>query len=93
MGGEGTPGSISNPEVKLSSADGTALETGWESRSLPKELALCSLRSGGRWFSGEMNIISSEKHLTHADERGIIIGTLNDKPLTNQSTPVRFGVG
>ena len=32
--GEGTPGSIPNPEVKLSSADGTARETVWESRSL-----------------------------------------------------------
>src|SRR5438093_2491543 len=33
-GGE-TPGPIPNPEVKPSSADGTALETGWESRSPP----------------------------------------------------------
>jgi hypothetical protein len=32
--GGGTPGSIPNPEVKPSSADGTARETGWESRSL-----------------------------------------------------------
>ena len=32
--GEGTPGSIPNPEVKLSSADGTARVTVWESRSL-----------------------------------------------------------
>ena len=31
--GEGTPGPIPNPEVKLSSADGTARETVWESRS------------------------------------------------------------
>ena len=35
--GEGTPGPIPNPEVKLSSADGTALEAGWESRSSPTE--------------------------------------------------------
>jgi len=34
-GGE-TPGSIPNPEVKPSSADGTAPETGWESRSPPR---------------------------------------------------------
>ena len=34
-GGE-TPGPIPNPEVKPSRADGTALETGWESRSLPR---------------------------------------------------------
>src|SRR6266545_1584620 len=33
-GGE-TPGPIPNPEVKPSSADGTALEAGWESRSPP----------------------------------------------------------
>ena len=37
IGGEGTPGSIPNPAVKLPSADGTALVTGWESRSLPTE--------------------------------------------------------
>src|SRR5437867_8802145 len=34
-GGGETPGPIPNPEVKPSSADGTALETGWESRSPP----------------------------------------------------------
>ena len=34
-GGEVTPLSIPNREVKLTSADGTALETGWESRTLP----------------------------------------------------------
>ena len=30
-----TPGNIPNPEVKLFSADDTALVTGWESRSSP----------------------------------------------------------
>ncbi len=35
-GGEDTPGHIPNPAVKLSSADGTSLVTGWESRSLPR---------------------------------------------------------
>src|SRR4029077_18498340 len=35
-GGGGTPGPIPNPEVKPSSADGTARETEWESRSLPR---------------------------------------------------------
>jgi hypothetical protein len=37
-GGHGereTPGSIPNPEAKPLSADGTALETGWESRTPP----------------------------------------------------------
>jgi hypothetical protein len=34
-GGE-TPGPIPNPEVKPSSADGTAREAGWESRSPPR---------------------------------------------------------
>src|SRR5439155_457620 len=38
-GGE-TPGPIPNPEVKPSSADGTALETGWESRSPPRLLRM-----------------------------------------------------
>src|SRR5438552_6637167 len=52
-GGE-TPGPIPNPEVKPSSADGTALETGWESRSPPRHLRtraafgrLCSLWGKG----------------------------------------------
>ena len=35
-GGGETPGPISNPEVKPSSADGTARETVWESRSPPQ---------------------------------------------------------
>jgi hypothetical protein len=35
--GGGTPGPIPNPEVKPSSADGTARETVWESRS-PRNL-------------------------------------------------------
>jgi hypothetical protein len=34
-GEEETPVPIPNTEVKLLSADGTALETGWESRSPP----------------------------------------------------------
>ena len=33
--GEETPVPIPNTEVKLPSADGTALATGWESRALP----------------------------------------------------------
>ena len=33
--GEGTPGPIPNPEAKFPSADGTARETGWESRTPP----------------------------------------------------------
>src|SRR5438105_3017531 len=36
-GGE-TPGPIPNPEVKPSRADGTALVTGWESRSPPRHI-------------------------------------------------------
>ena len=32
---EATPGNIPNPEVKLFSADDTALATEWESRSSP----------------------------------------------------------
>ncbi len=38
LSGEGTPGPIPNPEVKLVSADGTWWVTAWESRSLPKGL-------------------------------------------------------
>ncbi len=40
--GEGPPGHISNPVVKLTSADGTAWVTVWESTSLPTTLVrLC----------------------------------------------------
>ncbi len=35
--GEGTPGNIPNPVVKLASADGTWGAAPWESRSLPKD--------------------------------------------------------
>ena len=42
MSGEGTPGSIPNPAVKLVSADGTAGATLWESRSLPTPLLFSS---------------------------------------------------
>ena len=35
--GGDTPGSIPNPAVKPSSADGTALVTGWKSRSSPRK--------------------------------------------------------
>jgi hypothetical protein len=37
--GEGTPGNISNPEVKVSSADGTWGAVPWESRSLPRDFS------------------------------------------------------
>ena len=37
LSGEGTPGPIPNPEVKLVSADGTWRATSRESRSLPRE--------------------------------------------------------
>ena len=33
--GEGLPGTIPNPEVKLTSAEGTAVVTPWERTSLP----------------------------------------------------------
>ena len=35
--GEGTPGNIPNPVVKVASADGTWGATPWESRSLPRD--------------------------------------------------------
>ncbi len=40
IGGGDTPGPIPNPEVKPVSADGTWLETAWESRSLPRDFFL-----------------------------------------------------
>ena len=40
LSGEGTPGPIPNPEVKLVSADGTWWATAWESRSLPRDFSI-----------------------------------------------------
>jgi hypothetical protein len=48
-GEEETPVPIPNTEVKLLCADGTALETGWESRSPPGFISK-PLRSGGAFF-------------------------------------------
>ena len=36
---EGTPGNISNPEVKVVSADGTWGAAPWESRTLPRDFS------------------------------------------------------
>ena len=41
--GGGTPGPISNPEVKPASADGTRGEALWESRSLPRDFFFCAV--------------------------------------------------
>ena len=41
-GDGGPPGSIPNPAVKPVRADGTAMVTSWESRSLPTALSLFS---------------------------------------------------
>ena len=38
FGGGGTPGPIPNPEAKPSSADGTAPDRVWESRTPPDKL-------------------------------------------------------
>ena len=45
---EGTPGNISNPEVKVVSADGTWGVAPWESRSLPRDFSFnyCRLIGG-----------------------------------------------
>src|SRR5437764_9501669 len=40
-----TPGPIPNPEAKPFSADGTALVTGWESRTPPDIFRLCRAMS------------------------------------------------
>ncbi len=50
-GGGATPVPISNTEVKPSSADGTALVTVWESKSLPEDFFCCThLASSFSWF-------------------------------------------
>src|SRR6266511_3187592 len=78
-GGGETPGPIPNPEVKPSSADGTALETGWESRSPPRHLRieppsgrLYSLyarhgrgpRGESPWREGSMNRVAEGNGVT-----------------------------
>ena len=45
---EDTPGYISNPAVKLISADGTWLATAWESRSLPRDFSFSAQGVRGR---------------------------------------------
>ena len=40
---EGTPGNISNPEVKVVSADGTWGAAPWESRTLPRDFSFKSI--------------------------------------------------
>src|ERR1700760_3096840 len=45
-----TPGPIPNPEVKLFSADGTAREASWESRTPPRILSRKPGPCGGRAF-------------------------------------------
>ena len=59
-GGGETPGPIPNPEVKPSSADGTARATGWESRSLPRH------RANGPPF-GAARSVSTYPRATDAD--------------------------
>ena len=49
-GGRVTPVPISNTEVKPSSADGTALETRWESRTLPGFYSKSQLAMTGTFF-------------------------------------------
>src|SRR4051794_14394182 len=58
-GGHGereTPGNIPNPEAKPLSADGTALETGWESRTPPNNTSKGpSIRAGALRHSRHPN--------------------------------------
>src|SRR6266571_2306670 len=61
-GGE-TPGPIPNPEVKPSSADGTALETGWESRSPP------DIVKEGPPFAGALLHLQGKVRLCQGRER------------------------
>jgi hypothetical protein len=51
-GGE-TPVPIPNTEVKPSSADGTALVTRWESRTLPKFIPALPRQTGKGFFYAE----------------------------------------
>ena len=58
-GGRVTPVPISNTEVKPSSADGTALETRWESRTLPGFYSKSQLAITGTFF-----VVRSHKEST-----------------------------
>src|SRR6266511_5329900 len=72
-GGGETPGPIPNPEVKPSSADGTALETGWESRSPPRLFAQrAALRGGSRRSRGlrEAAVTTAASRRTSAPAEG-----------------------
>src|SRR3954465_4050873 len=56
-GGE-TPGLIPNPEVKPSSADGTAPETVWESRTPPD----INMTERAAWTGGPFCVVGHNEH-------------------------------
>ena len=73
--GEETPVPIPNTEVKLSSADGTAWATVWESRTLPGIKNHKSLSRNGKAFiffsvmyNGTMNFYKGVNDGTHSSE-------------------------
>ena len=51
MRAEGTPVPIPNTTVKIRAADGTMLETAWESRRLPGILLKKPFQAGGRFHA------------------------------------------
>ena len=61
---EGTPVPIPNTEVKLFSADGTAWDTTWESRSPPKFILSPFLREGAFFVSVAVDADKREIALT-----------------------------
>src|SRR3712207_8236683 len=76
-GGHGereTPGPIPNPEAKPLSADGTALETGWESRTPPDNhyrTGVGAIGSGLRFCVVRRSRHHSVRHACAHEHRGI----------------------
>ena len=58
IGGGETPGPIPNPEVKPVSADGTWLETAWESRSLPRGFSVKSAYQSSSIYQGLLSLVN-----------------------------------
>src|SRR3954452_23469688 len=81
FGGGGTPGPIPNPEAKPSSADGTALDRVWESRTPPSNHSRRALRHRRalrrvEWWSVHVSIgggsgVATQRPTRRSQSRGV----------------------
>src|SRR4051812_26388263 len=90
-GGHGereTPGLIPNPEAKPLSADGTALETGWESRTPPNNTSKGpSIRAGALRHPHQTSRTQNARRPAHKPRPTISART---RPTIGAQNPRRF---